>query len=126
MTAASTRDVRRRAERCSVRIPVTWRVEFERERSGELVDVSSDGLFVALPDEQLPPPQANALVTVVAFVAGEGHALEGRVRWVGRHVLTGQHGMGVGFDANSAYQAEALAFAITDAARTSGVFARER
>lgn len=127
MNEASMRDIRRRTERSCVRIPVTWRVELTGEHEGELVDVSSDGLFVALRDEQEKLPTMNAPVRVVAFVDGEGHVVEGRVRWVGRHVLTGQVGMGVGFDAASAYQAEALAYALSAPGRTSsGVFSRVR
>lgn len=108
-----------------MRIPVTFRAGRHPEREGELVDLSYDGLFIAWGDDT-PVPAANTLVKVVARVGDEVHAVEGRVRWVGRHERTGQMGMGLGFDATSAYEAEALAFALAEAPRVSGVFERIR
>jgi hypothetical protein len=125
MTHAIKLDLRRR-DRYFVQQPVTWGVGNHARGDGELIDHSTDGMFIALPTDEKTIPKRGDEVNVIVHINGNGYVVDGRVRWVGNHVATGRFGIGVSVDATSAYEAEAISFELTPAPSVSGVFQRPK
>ena len=123
MNHAIKLDLRRR-DRSAVSHPVTWGAGNHARGTGELVDTSTDGMFIALSSDEKTLPQRGDDVNVIVHVAGNGYVVDGRVRWIGNHVATGRFGMGVSVDPTSAYEAEAISYELTPAPSVSGVFKR--
>lgn len=124
MTRAIRTLVTRRARRDETPVAVVWYDDRYHGRCGDLVDASADGAFIAVAPDDARPPVEGSHVRFEAFVGDEGYAVEGTVRWTGRHPFDGREGFGIAFDAESAYVAEALAYRLTDPQRPSGVFRR--
>lgn len=124
MEAAIKRDVRRRTDRSHLRIPVTWALFAQATWDGEIVDASPDGMFVAFDADRCARPRRGDEVTVMVIVGNEGHVVDARVRWLGRHAEADTFGMGVAFTPESAYVAEALAFELCPPPRISGIYER--
>jgi hypothetical protein len=125
MSSAIKLDLRR-ADRRSAQQPITWGVANHAKRDGELIDTSTDGMFVALPSSEHAVPSKGDEVSILVRIAGNSYVLDGRVRWVGHHMSSGRFGMGIAVDATSAYEAEALTFDLSPPPTTSGVFMRPR
>jgi hypothetical protein len=123
MNHAIKLDLRRR-DRSAVLHPVTWGVGNHARITGELIDNSTDGMFIALPSDEKSIPKRGDDVNVIVHVGSNSYVVDGRVRWVGNHVATGRFGMGVAVDATSAYEAEAISCELTPAPSVSGVFQR--
>lgn len=123
MNHAIKLDLRRR-DRSAVQHAVTWGVGNHARGSGELIDTSTDGMFIALASDDEAIPQRGDDVNIIVHINGNGYVVDGRVRWVGNHVATGRFGMGVSVDATSAYEAEAISYELTPAPSVSGVFKR--
>ena len=124
MNHAIKLDLRRR-DRSAVQQPAVWGVGNHARGEGELIDISSDGMFIALAtsDARAVPTRGDE-VNVIVHIGDNGYVVDGRVRWVGNHVATGRFGMGVSIDATSAYEAEAISCELTPAPSISGVFQR--
>lgn len=123
MNSAMRLDLRRKC-RWPAQRRVSWGVENHAEGEGELIDSSTDGMFIALPNTGGAIPRRGDEVSVVVYFDDHGYMVDGRVRWVGEHVASRRFGMGIAVDACSAYEAEAVNYELMPATRSSGVFRR--
>ncbi|MCZ6804326.1 MAG: PilZ domain-containing protein [Proteobacteria bacterium] len=92
---------RRRATRNNVRHTVRWNHKDGEDQTGEILDISSSGVFLTPLGMKLDQLQLNDPVCMIVAIEEEEHTLSAKVCWVGKSSEHEEAGVGLEFDRDS-------------------------